>query len=287
TRLGLDPRRVVARHQSVGNVHRDGRSMTRVLTTAAPRETVMHYIELAQSAKLEVEGMHSEAACVVGGLTRVFSRRSDDTERCVLYVDLGAVATKVALAQGAQLRLARVAAVGGDAWTRSRSRRETLTFAEARLARIAEASGARVEHPVGVGGKLDGPPAGANDAPWSGAESDDRRGSRFAGAETEPPDGAACSSFKCLVDELQMTLRYYEGVEPDRPVSEVVFCGGEANRLATCRALAKAVSLPGRFGDPFVRLQRDAATRSSSFDPDAPAPAWAVALGLCLSEANL
>ncbi|MEM7683170.1 MAG: pilus assembly protein PilM, partial [Planctomycetota bacterium] len=285
TRLGLDPRRVVARHQSAGNVARDGRNMTRVLTTAAPRETVMHYVELAQGAKLEVEGVHSEAACVVGGFSRVFNRRAGDEDRPVLYIDLGAVSTKIALAQGPKLVLARVAAVGGDAWTRSLSRREKLTFAEARLARIAEASGARVECPAGPNGSLDLP-----EEPWAETSTEttawdggtERRGAHFRNAELAPPDGKNDPAFKCLVDELQMSLRYYEGVCPERPVEQAIFCGGEANRLATCRALARAVGLPGRIGEPFARVQRDASSRHSWFDPDTPSPGLAVALGLCL-----
>ncbi|MEM9883222.1 MAG: pilus assembly protein PilM [Planctomycetota bacterium] len=259
TRLGVDPARMVIRNYPAAELYRDGTPKQEVITFAAGRDIVMRYVELANRMKLEVVGMHCEAPSVLRVFAYVNAAASSDAARPVAYVDLGAATSKIVIAHGGTMVLAKTVHAGGDQWTRRLATEQQMDFAEARLARVAEANGegglAVAEPPTAVG-------------------DDD---------ENQPH----CETTDWLVDELRMSLRHHEARFPDRPVEKLVFLGGEALRTQTCCRLARAVHLPAQLGDPFARLSTLGAGNPGGVDLTQPQPGWAVALGLCVSEANL
>ncbi|MEM7624779.1 MAG: pilus assembly protein PilM [Planctomycetota bacterium] len=261
-RLGVEPSRMVIRNYPGAEVFRDGSPRQEVITFAAGRDIVMRYVELANRLKLEVVGMHCEADCVLKAFGHLNAARVvEDRERPVAFVDLGAATSKIIVARGGRMLLAKTVHAGGDQWTRKLATEQNMGFAEARLARVAEASG---------GGEEGGGAATL---------------SPTAESATSPLD---CETTECLIDELRMTFRHYDQRYPEQPIEKLIFIGGEANRLSTCQQLARAVHVPAQLGDPFARLSRmNAGAAPLGVDLAQPQPGWAVALGLCLNEANL
>jgi len=259
TRLGIEPSHMVIRNYPGAEVFRDGSPKQEVITFAASRDIVMRYIEMANRLKLEVVGMHCEAPCLIRAFSHASQADTQDRERPVAYVDLGAATSKIIIAQGAKMMLAKTIHAGGDQWTRKLAAEQNMAFAEARLARVAEAGGggseaatATVEQKNDTGGCMD------------------------------------CETTECLTDELRLTFRHYASRYPDQPIEKIVFVGGEANRIHTCQQLARSVHVAAQLGDPFARLSRiNAEASPMGVDLALPQPGWAVALGLCLSEANL
>ncbi len=257
-RLNIEPSRMVIRNFPAAEVMRDGKPMREVITFAAGRDVVMHYVDLANRHKLEVVGVHTEAPCILRAFESVLSNReAQDRQRPVAYVDLGAATSKIIIARGREMLLAKIVHAGGDQWTRRLAGEQRLAFAEARLARVAEASGNTAVAP---------PPVVA----------------------PGPDHRFDCETTDWLVDELRMTFRHYDARYPDEPVEKLIFVGGEANRIRTCQTLASAMHIAAQMGDPFARLSRvNAGAAPLGVDLAQPQPGWAVPLGLCLSEANL
>lgn len=271
TRLNLNPAAMVVRHQHVGSMARDGKPVQKILTTAAPRDTVMRYLDLAQHCKLEVAGMHAEPACIVRAFAEVYNRRADDATRTAAFIDLGAAATKLVIAHGYEPVFARNIHAGGDQLTHTEAKAQKIGFMEARLGRVAQAAGVAVANAAAL----------AADAPATLAL-EDRRADLADGASLDH------ECFDTLHDEINLALRYYDEAFPGKPVEALVFCGGEANHTDVCRALAKRLGIAAQLGDPFCRLQRGPDVKPCpGLDPGSPQPGWAVPYGLCVSEANL
>lgn len=253
-RLGVEPSRMVIRNYPGAEVYREGMPKQEVITFAAGRDILMRYVDLANSLKLEVVGMHCEADCVL----KAFSYRNAagaavDRHRPVVFLDIGAATSKIVVARGDKMLLAKTVHAGGDQWTRRMASEQSMGFAEARLARVAEADGGGTATAVVAAGH----------------------------------GGSDCETTECLIDELRMTLRHYNSRYPDQPLEKIIFVGGEANRVSTCQRLAQSVNLPAQMGDPFARLARGSGSPPMGVDLSQPQPGWTVALGLCLNEANL
>lgn len=261
TRLGIEPGHMVIRNYPGAEVYRDGNPRQEVITFAAYRDIVMRYIDMANRLKLEVVGMHCEAPCVLRAFSHIGQASAEDRQRAVAFVDMGAATTKIIVARGGKMLLAKTVHAGGDQWTRKLATEQNMEFAEARLARVAESSGERT--------------ASSSTA--------------TATAELIDADDAQhCETTDCLIDELGLTFRHYESRYPDQPIEKLVFIGGEANRIDICQKLARSVHVAAQLGDPFARLSRlNAEASTMGIDLAQPQPGWAVALGLCLSEANL
>jgi Tfp pilus assembly PilM family ATPase len=113
-----------------------------------------------------------------------------------------------------------------------------------------------------------------------------RSSGAVAVAEAPDREAEACrETLECITDELQMCLRYYATMFPDRAVDRLVFIGGEARHRDTCQVIARALRLPAQLGDPLGRLARSGRSEAGP-DFTQPQPGWAVALGLCLSETD-
>lgn len=253
-RLGVDPARMILKNFHAVDHHRRGAARSDVICLAAKREQVMQYLGLAGRCRLEVVGMHIEPLCV----TRCFEELLDETTGAVLFVDLGAATTRVVVAQKQKLLLVKTIHAGGDHWIQLHARKHKTAFDEARRMRIA----------------------GVNRAEAGGG---------VATAVSEEPDADKHDEvMRTLVDELRLVLRHHRGRHPMLPLDRIVLLGGEAHRDHLRGRLAHALGLPCELGDAFAGMDRDLPGDAAvGVDTNDPAPNWAVAMGLCLSEANL
>ena len=257
-RLAVEPSRMVIRNFPAARIERKGVTRQEVVTLAAGRDVVMRYLDLANRCKLEVAGMHSEPPCLLRAFAATAGRAAAGA---TMYADLGAATTKLIIAHGPTMVLAKTVHAGGDQWVRRLAESRSMGFDEARLARFAEASG---------GGTSTATTTATLDAV-----------DNSAGDET-------CDSVDCLIDEMRLTLRHHRSRHPDRPVDKIVFVGGEATRRDLCQRLARSLGVAAQLGDPFARLDRSGlAGPPTGIDLSRPQPGWAVPLGLCLSDANL
>lgn len=302
TVLEMEPSRMVVRNQHLGQVMRDGSARQRILTLAAPRSTVMRYIELATAAKLEVVGMHSEPMCIAKPFVELYNRREIDKTGTRCFVDVGAAMSKIVILNDGKVLMARTLRAAGEEMTRRHAQEHGLDFTEARLARIREAnnplaarpfpSKAEQKHEEDLRRALVGAPLlpdAQEPNPHSGDASvgleDDRRDEPAAQPAMALED--LDETLDSLVDGLRMTIRYHDSVCPDHPVDQVVMLGGEAGQRSVNEAVAYALGLPTFIGHPLARVMRTPGLQPLGLDMSKPQPGWAVPLGLCLSEANL
>lgn len=307
TVLEKDPTRMVVRNYHLGQTMRDGSTRQRVLMLAAPRSTVMRYIELATAAKLEVVGMHSEPMCIAKPFIELYNRREIDKTGTRCFVDVGAAMTKIVILHDGQVLMARTLHSAGEEMTRRHAKEHGLDFTEARLARIREASNPLAARPFPsqaemkkkedlrralVGAPLlhDGPSASGfepetEDGMTAVDTADERRGDASAQPAMALED--LDETLDAMVDGLRMTIRYHDSVCPAHPVDQVVMLGGEAGQRSVNEAVAYALGLPTFVGHPLARVMRTPGMQPLGLDMTKPQPGWAVPLGLCLSDANL
>ncbi|MEM8494932.1 MAG: pilus assembly protein PilM [Planctomycetota bacterium] len=249
-RLGVEPGRMILKNFHAVDHHRRGAARSDVVCLAAKREQVMQYLGLAGRCRLEVVGMHVEPLCV----TRCFEDLLDDAGGAVGFVDLGAATTKVIVAQGQKLLLVKTIHAGGDHWNQLHAQRSDLDFDEARRMRVASVNGS------------------------------DDGGVATATADDETHDEVLLT----LIDELRLVTRHHRGRHPSLPLERIVLLGGEAHNDKLRGRLSHALGVECELGDAFAGMDRDVEAGSAiGVDPTDPGPNWAVAVGLCRSEANL
>lgn len=267
-RFNVDPARMVVRNHSVGKIVRDGVTKHQVVCIAARRDAVMKYIDLATQCKLEVVGMHSEPMALVRAHPLLLNGQ-DLGEGVPCYIDFGAGMTKLIVPHGEELAFAKTVHASGDHLTRELAQMRGINFDQARNLRVQPS----MQHAAATG--EDGP-----------------------GLETSLADGASDSSshpevevsdtVESLLDELRLSIRYYQSVFPERPIQQLVFLGGESQDVKLCQQIARSVRIAARLGDPFAGVDTlDFHSRSGGIESYKPMPGWAVPLGLCFSEANL
>lgn len=290
-RLNVDPMRMVIRHFESTQIVRDGANKLELICLAASRDAVMRHLETAQKAKLDVIGMTCEPVAVLKAFAHLF-RGDDAAARTTCFIDLGAATTKVLIAHGAQMVFAKSIHAAGDQITRHRANRDKISFAEARKSRIAEAANAKPSTPAPAAAEtataVAEPPAGGGLALLD-AQIAAERGTAAPpppkSMSAAPADAGDAETLDCLIDELQLSVRYHQSLFPGRQIEKLIFLGGEARNVATCQKIARALRIGAQLGDPFARLLRvNQAGPSVGVDVEQPQPGWAVPVGLCLSE---
>ena len=302
-RLNVDPSRMVIRSAHVGQVVREGSAKQEVICFAVSKEAVMRHIETAHRAKLDVVDMHCEPHAIIKAFAHLY-RRADDDKRTTCFIDVGAATTKVAITHGTSLVFAQNIHAAGDHLTRAMAKADSVSFGEARKRRVAEAKNVR-------------PPTDAVKAqtPVTSAAAAERRGSgkatgiaaidaQFEAELGDPHTGGVATiaslanpkkpavnetthadMIECLIDELQLAVRYHQTMFADRPIEKLVFLGGEANHVATCQKIAKTLRIGAQLGDPLARAcQQGNSVVGTGVDLRDPQPGWAVPFGLCLLE---
>lgn len=311
-RLNIDPSQLVIRNISAGQ--REGTSRDELICFAASRQVVMRHLDIAKAARLDVTGMHCEPVAMLKAFSHLF--RPGEQERAACFIDLGAAATKVVIAHGSRMVFAKAISTGGDNLTRLRAAAGSLSFADARQLRISEAHGGRAANDAAVAAAADREVNQAmgdmmlGDTDRTSAAQDEGGGlavlnAQLAAARAKSADAGARASnpkppgainahlmplldnesIDCLIDELQLCLRYHQSLFPQRAIEKLVFLGGESHHVALCQKIARALRVGAQLGDPLARVSRVThGGQGTGVDLSQPQPGWAVPLGLCLSE---
>lgn len=242
----FDPGEAIVRHVIAGETYNEGDSGQEVIVIAASRQTVEAYLELGRRSKLRIVALDVEPCAIVECFARLF-RRSEDSARATLFLDLGQANTQVVIAHGAKLVFARNLSLGSH--------------------HVDEAVGARlgvsVEEAARTRKKM--------------LDSVDE-----AGGADRVYD-CMREVMESIVGEITKCLRYYESVFPSKPVERAIFLGGQAADRRLCQGIAQRLNLPAQIGDPLARMQRANRTDSDpGMDRRRPQPVWAVAVGLSI-----
>lgn len=236
----------VIRHIPAGELPGDGEVKQEVIAVAAPRATILSYINIARKAGLDPIGVNVESCAIVECFSRLF-RRNADAARTILYLDIGATTTQVVLAHGVNMVFARNLRLGGE----------------------------QLDQAVADGLKISPEQGHAMRADLLDAQRNAQAGEELYRLLSKP--------LNIFADELMQCLRYYESVFRNQSVERAIFLGGQAYDKRLCQLIAQRLNLPAQIGDPLVRLGRvQGAGLGIGLDRREPQPNWAVAVGLSL-----
>jgi len=281
--MNCDASSVVHRHLDVTP---PGSSKPEVIVLAVSRELISRLMQIIKEAKLEPVGMHSEFLASLAAYDHIH-RRAHDAATNTLYLDIGAGTTTVAISHGKTLAFVRSIDMGGASID--------AMLATALGCPVAEARRRRWESNDTVEGSSVRTMAERAE-PRAGDAPERRQGQSSLPGLVMPGDSAASGqvdgvylgeSMDILADEVRMCLRFHAAQFPSHKVERLIFLGGESRNKLVCQHVAKAVRLEGQVADPFSRIARNGTESVTGVDLSVPQPAWAVALGLCLSPTDL
>lgn len=251
TQLGCHPDALSYRHIVAGDTTSGGSAQQEVICFAVPQDLIRKIMEVLRSCKLEAVGIQPTCLAAVRSFDPV-TRRDADGALTSLYLDIGAGSTNCMVTHGRELAFIKTLHIGGAHLDEYAARQLRCSAQWARSQRITS------EHltPQGEGA------AGA------------------AGLDLSEP-------LETLTDEILMCLRYHESVFPSQHPQRVVLVGGESKHRGLCQYIARRLRLGAQVADPLARLARTGSEPCKDLDLSVPQPGWAVALGLCLSPADL
>jgi Tfp pilus assembly PilM family ATPase len=202
---------------------------------------------MARRVRLDVVGVNVECCAIVECFARLF-RRTGDSARTTMYLDIGHSSTQVVLSHGQRMVFARNLAIGGE----------------------------RFDKAVAAGMEISPEQAHALRRELSG------EGKKDPSAE-EALYHMLDEAVAGLVEELGQCIRYYESVFRNQVIERAIFVGGQAYDKRLCQTIARQLNLPAQVADPLVRVKRvEGAGLEWGLDRRAPQPDWAVAVGLSL-----
>jgi len=305
--LNVNPARMVLRSLVVDGLQSSQKQ--EVVCMAASLDVVMSHIELARRAKLDAVGLHCEPVAMMTAFRHLYRRQGDD-QRTTAFIDIGAVVTKIVIAHGSAIVLAKTIHTAGDHFTRHCAKTRGVSFEQAKAIRIQQTQaeppssrqdrGAMPQCPLPATAMtmparsaglatIAEPGPGSAEPPAQPPVQPPVQVTSQPNPDSPPPDPIAGSdALDCLIDELMLCLRYHRNLFPERSVEKLVFLGGESRDIELCQKLARAVGIGAQLGDPLARLARTGNSRSApGVDLRRPQPGWAVPMGLCLGETNL
>lgn len=276
-KLPFDPNRALIRHTIAGDVFQGSEAKQEVIVMAAPREQVDRHLNVLSKAKLEVVGIHVEPTALIECFSHLFKRKGDENI-VTMFVDIGASATHVVIAQGKSMVFAKHIAIGGDVMNRKVAEALGVEPRKAKelrvMASLQQAQASRLPAGVvGIGVDANTHPLGKQNSPVKG-----EAGGLTAEALAKI-HGAIGPTLETLTSDLLMCSRYYETIFPDKVVDRVIFTGGESRYVTMCQRVAQGLGLPATLGDPLARLMKDGVTQTK-VDLRQPQPGWAIAVGL-------
>lgn len=254
--LGCDPEALVYRHFEVKTVSQSGK--VEVIGMAVGREMVQKLMAGLRKAKLELVGMHSEFAATLAAFDYL-TRRADDHQSVVLYIDLGWSSTKITIAHGKDLVFARCVEMGGMHLDDAVASQLKIPAGQAHAVRLG------LERLV-PDAKAPAPAQTVGDLPVQ-------------------PD--LSEPLEIIRDEIAISMRYHEALFPGKKIERAVFVGGESRQRPLCQQLARALRIPAQVADPLARVARTGKEPMTGVDLREAQPAWSVPLGLCLSKTDL
>jgi type IV pilus assembly protein PilM len=315
-KLPIDPLHALLRHIIAGEVYQDQEPKYEVIVLAAVKERINQMLSAAARAKLEVIGMNVEPKALIDCFSQVYRRKADESAT-TCYVDIGCTASRAIITRGTDLVFARVIPIGGDQFSRSVSDALKITLQDAKILRVKlctqqqaapmEDQRTKFDNELAVATPVAAPAAReidpSGDNSFSLLDSAMRKSEQAAvpqppqpqaepeSSESEPDENDqqarvhhACQEpLKRLVEELNLSRRYYESTFPDKPIDRLIFVGGEARQRSLCQQVAREMGLAAQIGDPLVRMGRISDIDiDSGIDRRQPQPAWAVAIGLSM-----
>lgn len=308
---GRDASSYILRHIEVGEVVRAGARRSEILCVAIPREAVISHMRALRNCKLEPVGVHTEHLALVRSIDHL-NKRTEDSQYATLLVDIGYSATKIVMTHGREPVMARTLLVGGRHLDAMSAKQTGCELGEARRRRVTGLSLAAAESEnsaaPGTASQELGASAGAraqergvngsmSKRPENGvAVIEDRRvgapapglTSLESGAQTAGRGAEAMDIFReTLADEISLAIRYHRALFPDKSVQRAIFFGGESVHSDMCRYIADELKLPARLGDPLAALAKSSGSGADPKADSRPSPAWAVAMGLCVSPTDL
>jgi len=245
-KLPFPPGDAVIRHIVAGDAFGDHEAKQEVIVVAAARALLDSCLAMARRCKLDVAGINIEPCALVECFSRLF-RRTSDASRTILYVDLGAASTQVAMSHGSRIVFARNLNIGGNRLDKVVAEGLGIAGSQARQMRRDLAAG---HCSPGAQDEL----YHLLDAPLEG-----------------------------LCQELALCMQYYDTVFRNQAVERVIFLGGGAYDKRLCQSIAERLNLTAQIGDPLIRVERvGGAGLACGLDRREPQPDWAVAVGLSL-----
>lgn len=282
SQAGCDPQLLIVRHVEAGEVKRQGQQKLEIICFVMPRDAVVGHMEALRASKLECVGVHSEHQALVRTFDPI-TKREDDDKLTSVYIDIGATTTKMDIAHGRRLVLAKTIQVGSAHLRGKQVQGAAITGTLAQFA-----ASAKHEHDVVEEAAQQPTEAAENNVPI------DRRTGAMPDGHYEVAPGEAPAApakpgaaVEQMTDEIGMGLRYHAALFPGRPVGRAVFVGGGACDMDLCRFIAKRLRLAAQIADPISTLESAGVTDLNGLDLTVPQPGWAVPLGLALSPTDL
>jgi Tfp pilus assembly PilM family ATPase len=293
--MNVLPQNVVVRSVEVCPVHRNGQARTEIICFAIAKDTVMRTIELLKRSKLEVVGVHTEMLAMLRAFDHI-TRRAEDVNITTLYADMGWSGTRVAIAHGKQLVFARYINIGGKHFDQMIASSLKCDMGEAQRKRlglpgeflVSEHSHANAMMAVAAEAATR---ANAVRTNMAAAVMDDRRGSgkvppvlrhgiRPADAPRNVSTADITELLDTITDELQMCLRYHQGLFRGRTIDRAIFVGGESRQAWLCQHVVKALRVQAQMADPLARFDPTNVHEPPGLTLGRPQPGWAVVSGL-------
>lgn len=281
---GCDPNLLIVRHVEAGEVKRQGAVKLETICFVMPREAVVGQMDALRHSKLECVGVHSEHQALVRTFDPI-TKRDDDEKMTSVYLDLGATTTKMTIAHGRRLVLAKTIQVG---WAHLRGKGLQALGAASTLAQFAAGAAKHEAQVVEEAGAASGGAAAiTGDVPVDRRAGATPKGHVDVAEGEQTPQMKVTSAIEQITDEIGMGLRYHAALFPGRAVSRAVFVGGGACDMDLCRHIAKKLRLAAQIADPISTVDAGGLTNLNGLDLTIPQPGWAVPLGLCLSPTDL
>ncbi|MFM9958913.1 MAG: hypothetical protein ACKVZJ_12650 [Phycisphaerales bacterium] len=281
---GCDPSLLIVRHVEAGEVKRQNQIKLETICFVMPRETVVGHMDALKLAKLECVGVHSEHQALVRTFDPI-TKRDDDDKLTSVYLDVGATTTKMVIAHGRRLVLAKTIQIG---WAHLKGKGVQGPGAASTLAQFAAGALKKaVAHEQETIEEAGGTAALTGDVPV------DRRKGQTPHGHVELPEtdtsplAKVTNAIEQMTDEIGMGLRYHAALFPGRAVGRAVFVGGGACDMDLCRHIARKLRLAAQIADPISTVDAGGLTSLNGLDLTIPQPGWAVPLGLCLSPTDL
>lgn len=273
--IGCPPAALVVRPTVISGGTKGNPKMD-VLCLAARRDLVETLMRAMKASKLEPVGIQNEFIAMMDAFAPL-SRRSEDHNSNTLYIDMGFGATNVLIAHGRDPVFAKSIDVGGRTFDQTIAKLMKIDDDDAHERRLKMRS---VQ------------PADADDHAQASQSSVNDRLASAVGVATRVeavhgPKLSLIEPMEILTDELALCLRYHDSAFPDKPLSRIVFVGGESRHRMLCEHVARAIRLPAQVADPMAIVNRSGKEPVTGVDMTKPQPGWAVALGLCLGKTDL
>ncbi|GIW74764.1 MAG: hypothetical protein KatS3mg103_1286 [Phycisphaerales bacterium] len=310
--MGCDPSALVYRWVPVeGQVG----SRSEVICMGAGRDVIQRLMRALKGARLEPVAMHSDFQAILTAMHACTRHLEGHEDKPTLYLELGAGGSRVLVGDGERLAFAKFVEIGGrhldDAIARAqnidadrarsiRLNLQTLVPEAAASARSGSQTPPREASVDRAGGSGLAMLEAALKRSRATPSNEDNGGSAVMAALDESAAGMEtldeamtrtgadlAEPLEILTDEVQMCVRYYNGLCPQRKIERVVFLGGESRQLALCTHIAKRLNLPAQIADPLARVTRTGNEPCIGTDLSGSQPGWAVPLGLCLRPTDL